>query len=60
MRSTVSNNHNVVVISDAHTLADRPHLDAAAAIRHHNWGWSNPITRRSARLATTAELLAES
>jgi nicotinamidase-related amidase len=59
VRSAVSNNHNVVVVSDAHTLADRPHLDAAAVIRHHNWVWSHLITRRSVRLATTAELLAE-
>jgi nicotinamidase-related amidase len=59
VRSTVSNNHNVVVASDAHTLADRPHLDATAVIRHHNWVWSNLITSRSLRLATAAELLAE-
>ena len=59
VRSTVSNNHDVVVVSDAHTLNDRPHLDATAVIRHHNWVWSNLITRRSLRLASAAELLAE-
>src|SRR5438477_8675900 len=37
IRSAVSHNHNVVAVSDGHTLADRPHLDAASVIRHHNW-----------------------
>jgi nicotinamidase-related amidase len=59
VRSAISNNHNVVAVSDAHTLNDRPHLDAATVIRHHNWVWSNLITNRSIRIASTAELLAE-
>jgi nicotinamidase-related amidase len=59
VRSSVSHNYDVVVVSDGHTLNDRPHLDAPAVIRHHNWVWSDLITNRSIRLATTAELLAE-
>ena len=55
--SAVSNHHNVVVVADAHTLNDRPHLDAASVIRHHNWVWSKLITQRSVRLARTDELL---
>jgi hypothetical protein len=42
---------------DAHTLNDRPHLDAASVIRHHHWVWSNLITQRSVWLAHTDELL---
>ena len=57
VRSAVSNDHNVVVVSDGHTLSDRPHLDAATVIRHHNWVWSNLITNRAVRVASTAELL---
>lgn len=57
VRSAVSNDHDIVVVSDAHTLNDRPHLDAASVIRHHNWVWSQLITRRSIRLARTDELL---
>lgn len=57
VRSAVSNHHDVVVVTDAHTLNDRPHLDAASVIRHHNWVWSNLITQRSIRLARTDELL---
>jgi nicotinamidase-related amidase len=59
VRSAVSNNHNVVVVSDGHTSSDRPHLDARALICHHNWIWSNLITHRSIRLATAQELLLE-
>jgi nicotinamidase-related amidase len=29
-----------VVIADAHTTRDRPHLDAPSIIKHHNWVWS--------------------
>jgi nicotinamidase-related amidase len=59
VRSAVSNNHNVVVAGDAHTLSDRPHLDAPTVIRHHNWVWSNLITRSSIRIASSNELLQE-
>jgi nicotinamidase-related amidase len=57
VRSAVSNNHEVVVVSDGHTLSDRPHLDAPTVIRHHNWVWSNLISKRSIRVASAAELL---
>lgn len=59
IRSAVSKGYQVVVASDAHTLADRPHLDAASVIRHHNWVWSGLITDQSIRVATTDELMAE-
>ena len=35
VRSTVSRDHNMVAVSDAHTLSDRPHLPATAVIAHH-------------------------
>jgi nicotinamidase-related amidase len=57
VRSAVSNHYDVVVVTDAHTLNDRPHLDATSVIRHHHWVWSNLITQRSIRLARTDELL---
>ena len=57
VRSAVSNYYDVVVVTDAHTLNDRPHLDAASVIRHHHWVWSHLITQRSVRLARTDELL---
>ena len=57
VRSAVANHHNVVVVTDAHTLSDRPHLDAASVIRHHHWVWSHLITQKSVRLALADELL---
>ena len=59
VRSAVSNGYNVVAVADGHTLSDRPHLDARTIIRHHNWVWSNLITDRSIRVASTSELLGE-
>ena len=59
VRSAISRDYDVVVVSDGHTLSDRPHLDAPTVIRHHNWVWSDLLTNRSTRVATTDELLAE-
>jgi nicotinamidase-related amidase len=57
VRSAVSNRHKVVVVTDAHTLSDRPHLDAMSVIGHHHWVWRNLITQKPIRLAATDELL---
>lgn len=59
LRSAVSRGYHVIAVSDAQTLADRPHLDAASVIRHHTWVWANLITSASIRVATTEQLLAE-
>lgn len=39
IRSVVSHGYHVVVVSDCHTTADRPHLKAEQIIEHHNWVW---------------------
>ncbi|MBR0752572.1 isochorismatase family protein [Bradyrhizobium jicamae] len=57
VRSTVSHDHHVIAVSDAHTLSDRPHLPATTVIAHHNWIWSELITNRSVRVVSTNELL---
>jgi nicotinamidase-related amidase len=57
VRSAVANHHDVVVVADGHTLSDRPHLDAVAVIRHHNWVWNKLITQRSIKVAAADELL---
>jgi nicotinamidase-related amidase len=59
VRSSVSHDHHVMVVSDAHTLSDRPHLPATAVIAHHNWVWSGLITNRSVRVTSTRDLLLE-
>jgi len=57
VRAAVSHGHAVVAVADAHTVSDRPHLDAPSVIRHHNWVWGNLIPARSIRVAGAAELL---
>lgn len=47
----------LVAVADAHTLSDRPHLDAVSVIRHHNWVWRHLITRRSVKVTAADELL---
>jgi nicotinamidase-related amidase len=59
VRSAVSFDYHVVVVSDGHTLSDRQHLSAPSVIEHHNWIWSGLITNRSVRLATADQLLDE-
>lgn len=41
IRAAPSHGFNVVVLSDAHTTGDRPHMKAPAIIEHHNWVWAN-------------------
>ena len=41
VRAAASRAMDVVVLSDAHTTSNRPHLGAEAIIAHHNWVWSN-------------------
>ena len=41
LRSCVSKEFNVTMISDAHTTGDRGHLNAQAIVDHHNWVWEN-------------------
>jgi nicotinamidase-related amidase len=57
VRTAVAHDHHVVAVADGHTLSDRPHLDAASIIRHHNWVWSELITRKSIRVAAAHELM---
>jgi nicotinamidase-related amidase len=57
VRSAVSRDYHVVVVGDAHTLSDRPHLSAPAVIRHHNWVWTGLLTNRSVRVVPAAELI---
>ena len=59
VRSAISNDYNVVVVSDGHTVSDRPHLDAGTIIRHHHWVWSDLLTNRSVRIVPTAQLISE-
>ena len=59
LRSAVAHGYHVIAVSDAQTLADRPHLDAPGVIRHHIWVWANLIAPGSIRITNTAEAIAE-
>lgn len=59
VRSTVARDYDLVVIADAHTVSDRPHLNAEAVIEHHNWVWGGLVTNRAIRVITTCQLLSE-
>lgn len=41
LHSALSHGFNVIALSDAHTTADRSHLNAESIINHHNWVWAN-------------------
>lgn len=60
VRSAISNDYHVVVVSDGHTVSDRPHLDAVTVIRHHHWLWGDLIANRSVRIVAADELIRES
>jgi nicotinamidase-related amidase len=57
--NSLTADYHVVVVSDGHTVSDRPHLDAVTVIRHHHWVWSDLITDRSVRIMTTSQLIDE-
>jgi len=59
LRSAVSHGYRVVVAGDAHTLSDRPMLNAVTAIAYHNWLWTELISLHPVAVRTTAELLSE-
>jgi len=59
VRSAVSHGYRVVVAGDAHTLSDRPMLDAPTAIAYHNWMWGELIGRHPVEVKPTRALLGE-
>jgi nicotinamidase-related amidase len=59
IRSAASKDHDVVVVSDGHTTADRSHLPAEKIIEHHNRVWASLILPgHPVRVAPSEELLA--
>ena len=50
VRAAASRRLSVVVLSDAHTTSNRPHLDAKDIIAHHNWIWENMAVPAGAAL----------
>jgi nicotinamidase-related amidase len=57
VRSAVAMGFPVVIVSDAHTVCDRPHLSATRIIEHHQWIWSNLFAPQPVTIAREAEIL---
>ncbi|MGL5287516.1 MAG: isochorismatase family protein [Aeromonas sp.] len=59
LRSAAALGFNVVAVTDAHTTADRPHLNAEQIIAHHHWMWEGLIlpAGKHVTLRSTEQLL---
>jgi nicotinamidase-related amidase len=58
VKSAVSKDYKLTVVEDAHTTANRPHLNAPKVIEHYNWIWSEMTpTNFKIRVAKTKDLL---
>ncbi len=57
VRAAASRGFKVVVLCDAHTTSNRPHLDAESIIAHHNWVWTHMAVGAGSTLevASTAQ-----
>lgn len=59
IRGALCRDFNILVVKDAHTCGNRPHLPAERVIQHHNWLWENMIaTNGSIRVLSTKQALA--
>jgi nicotinamidase-related amidase len=43
IQSALVKDYDITVVSDGHTTADRPHLDAEKIIVHYNWVWQDMV-----------------
>ena len=43
VKSALVHDYNLTIISDAHTTADRPFLEASKVIEYYNWIWADLI-----------------
>ncbi|WP_089934325.1 cysteine hydrolase family protein [Candidatus Entotheonella palauensis] len=58
IRAAASRGYQVVAASDGHTTREKPHLDAAAIITHHNWVWEHLIMPdREVKVLSSSQLL---
>lgn len=56
VKSALTHDYNLTIISDAHTTADRPHVSAPKLIAHYNWLWSELTpTEGKVRVIKTGE-----
>ena len=41
IQSALIKDYDIIVVEDAHTTGERPHLTAQKVIEHYNWVWQN-------------------
>jgi nicotinamidase-related amidase len=59
VRAALSRDYKVTVVADGHTTDDRPRIDAASLVRHHNWLRQNLIHPQTRiEVMQTKELIA--
>lgn len=56
VRSAAARGFRVVVVADAHTVSNRPHLEARRVITHHQFIWQNLIARHPVEIRAASEL----
>lgn len=59
IQSALVKDYELIVISDAHTTGDRPHLPAQKIIEHYNWVWQNMIPTKGKVEVVSAESVLE-
>ncbi len=58
VRDAVARGYRVEVAADGHTCANRPHLNAAKIIEHHQWLWRNLIAEFPVRVRAARDICA--
>ena len=56
IRVAASKDFEVTVVSDAHTTAQKPYLEAKIIIEHHNFVWSEMDTPHPIKVCPAAEI----
>ncbi len=57
IKSALNKDYKVNVISNGHTTANRPHIDAPIVIKHYNWLWADMTATKHKITVTEAEAL---
>jgi len=56
LRGAASKDFAVIIVADAHTTTDNPVLKAELVRQHHNWAWTNLITRKGVTILNAGEV----
>ena len=57
LRAAASLDYQLIAVEDAHTTANRPHLEAARIIEHHNFMWQNLLIPDPVQLLNTERVM---